>query len=180
MLEIINAQPEAIKLHCDEGSISVPAQGTVNIPVVSDKNIITIMHSDFLAGGSGVEKIIGGVAKASMLIIDSTFCVTEIRENASLTITNETYEHSTSDFGYLFFSVQCNNCKCSLYKCRGVNSKQVLRMQKLMRFDEASDFPPFSTVGAVIRYRKIKKMCCDSEIFSFLKNAENEALFCNS
>lgn len=174
MLAITNAQPESIKVIYSGGSVIIPGQETFKIPLAQDENIIKIAHTDFLGrADSGVDRLMGSVVKSAALIVDSTYCVTQIGESASLLIDNETYEHGAFDFGYLFFNVRSNNCKCTLQGCNGVNSKEVLRLQKLMCLDDGSDFPPFSAVGALMKYRKIKKLCCDSEVFKFLKSTES-------
>lgn len=175
MFYITNSQPEPIDLVYAGKTIKIVAGDTVNIPFIANQNFITIKHSNFLNNNdSHFNRLISKVAKGSILIVDSTYYITDLEENASLIIINDAYEYNTGDFGYLYFNLHSDNCKCTLYKCYSVNRSEVLRMQKLIRIGECYDFPPFSTVRALIKYRKIKKMCSDNIIFKILKNIEND------
>lgn len=169
MLSIINAQAESIKIVYDEKSYIILGGNSFYIPI-KEESIIKIEHYDFPnQSDTKAEKIINSIAKYSILIIDSAYYFSEIEENASIVVKNGCYEYSTGDFGYLYFDISNNCCKCSLYSCDAINQEEVLRMQKIIRFGECYDFPPFSLVGALYKYNKIKKMCSAKSIFNFLE-----------
>ena len=152
MLCITNAQAEPIKIVWDGQCMILDGGCSASIPDIA--KTITFEHSCFWRQSAGhVEKIIGAVAKSSVLVIDSTFLFSAIAENAVVMVSNGAYEYLTGDFGYLYFDVATENCKCSLVSCKAVNRQEVLRTQKLIRMGESYDFPPFS---AGIAFQKIK------------------------
>lgn len=171
MLCITNAQAEPIRIVWDGQCMILDGGCSVSVPNVA--KTITFAHCDFWRQSANyAEKVIGTVANASMLVVDCTLLFSEIAENAVAFVRNGAYEYSTGDFGYLYFDVATENCKCSLVSCKAVNRQEVLRAQKLIRMGESYDFPPFSAVGALYRYRKIKKMCSEEKVFAFLSQQQ--------
>ena len=168
MLLITNAQSEPIRIIHNGKSVIIEG-GCSNFISDIKKGVITIEHFNFLNDSNEkINRMIGAIAKSSILVVDSTFSFTEINENALAIIKNGTYEYPTGDFGYLYFDVFTENCRCSLNNCKLINPKEVLRMQRLIRIGEGYDFPPFSIIGALFKYNKIKKMCSQEKVFDFL------------
>lgn len=169
MLSIRNEQPEAIRITYDGKNIIIDGGGVVSIPSINSA-IMSVERCDFSNEHIAcADKMLGTLAKSSILIVDSVYRLEDIEKDSLIVIRNGIYEHSTGDFGYLYFDVTASNCKCLLSSCKAVNRKEVLRMQKVIRLGECYDFPPFSTVCALWKYARIKKMCSPNRILSFLK-----------
>lgn len=176
MLSIKNEQPEAIRITYNGKSIIINGNEVGSIPDINSV-IITIERCDFSNEHiTYANKVLGTLAKSSILIIDSMYCLENIEKDSLIVVRNGIYEHSTGDFGYLYFDVIASNCRCFFSGCKAVNRKEVLRMQKVIRFGEFYDFPPFSSICALWKYAKIKKMCSQNRISSFLKEKKENTV----
>ena len=131
---------------------------------------LVIKHYDFLNHyETRLEKIIVGLAKSSVLIIDSPFFVSNISEEAIISIQNAVYENPAKDFGYLYFKIIPKNCKAYLGSGDPINLRQILQMQRMIRIGDALDFPPFSIVMAIYSYYKTRKLCSTRGIMEILQ-----------
>lgn len=176
MISIINAQSEPIQVEYDNNVIFINANDSFSIENSCNEIFITIMHTSSFANGELlIENMIGFIAKSTVLIVDSTFHIYDIVGNATIAVSNNVYEHDTKDFGYLYFEIKSNNCKTSLKQCNGINKKKVLHMQKIVRFSDCFDFPPFSIPSGISKYRTIKKMCDNESVLKILRTHSNDS-----
>ena len=171
MLTIYNAQPEPVIIKYNNQAVTMLADEAVSVPINQKEDYITISHNKFFnQTKNNTEKAIEKLAKSIILMIDSIYRITDVMDDGILTIKNDSCEHYSEDFGYLYFKAYSENCKCTLIGCKCVNRRQVLKMQKILCLSDSGDFPPFSTIGAIRKYRKIKKMCKEDYVLNFLMN----------
>ncbi len=168
MLTIINETAETIGVSYSDENIVI--EGKTEASIYKKLDCLKIEHLTFLKRNIPIDNIINSIAKSSVLIIDSIIYFTQICTNATLIIKNATYEYETGDFGYLFFEILAKDCICELINCTIINKESVLRTQKVLRIGECYDFPPFSTINAIIKYHKIKKACSHNSVLKFLKS----------
>lgn len=169
MVTFKNEQAEDVVLVCDGLEYRLIGNSSMDVDL-NNGSWFTVKHSRFLDNGqSFFEKTIGKIAKGVVLIIDTSYTVEQVSPNAEIRIKNGVYEYRTGDFGYLFFDVLTLGCKCSVKGCKSVNEKEALKMQKLLRTENAMDFPPFTTIVSYIKYRKIKKLCNNKTVLDYIK-----------
>lgn len=171
MAKFINEQAESILIVCDGIKYCLNGNSFIDIPIEGG-SWFTLKHSIFFEEGTMLERVVGKIANGCALIIDTTYVVNDISEIAEIRIRNGVFEHKSGDFGYLYFEIIPLGCICHISGCRSVNKKEVLKVQKLLRLDDASDFPPFTTVTAYFKYRKIKKLCSNKAILKYISDKE--------
>ena len=171
LITITNNQPTIIKLEYEDITLFVQPMSTININIKQRETILKLLHTDFIGSYSNsiLDKTIAKVAKKSILIVDCSYRICNILDEASIVITNNTYIYDSQDFGYLYFDITTDNCDIELLSCNPVNRHEVLNAQKLVSLSVGFDFPFVSLLISLIRYFKIKKMCKDENIVSVLK-----------
>lgn len=171
---IKNKQPERIYLTYNDICVEIPGNCSKLI-CFQGEGFITIRHSDFeVDDNNKFDKMVDSFVKSTVLIVDSVLYCEKCFENSFIEVKNNVYEHSTGDFGYLYFDIFANNCNALLWECKTTNKRAVLRTQKLIRFGESFGFPPFSTVIALLRYLKIRRMCNEKIVLQTIKNKQVE------
>lgn len=169
MILLINSQSEPIKVLYENNCIVIDAGHSIKIPC-NTGCFLQIMHYNFLEQGrTNVEKAIEKIAKSSILVLDSVFYITKINENAQLIVKNGIYEYESSEFGYLYFDIENINCDCRLCDCKSTNRNEVINMHRIVFWGECSKCPPFSILPALIKYRKIMKICNDNSAYEIIQ-----------
>ena len=171
MIAIKNMQAEPVKILLHDSSFIIQGNTTVICEHFNNNDHITVSHCSFSDENENISnKIISNTVKSFFIIVDSSYTVKNISPDACIEIYNSVYEHSISDFAYLYFGIISQNCSCELLSCKGINTQKVLNSYKLLFTGDAFDFPPFSIVKSIQDYNKIKKLCNDKTILTYIKS----------
>jgi len=166
LLEIKNECLFSIKLCVYNTYFIIPSDSKMNISVYQNCIVKIQPINVFDDGKSAVDKMIESIAKSSVLITEVETLLKVVSKNASVIIKNDIFQLDEV-LGYLYFIFKTYNCGITIKKCKGINEKKVLKFQRICAFGDSMDFPPFSIVQSIIKYRKMKKMCNSQNILQF-------------
>lgn len=165
---INNHHPDNISIFVDSIKYDISAHSSIEITNVPPSIFCKILHKDSDGCNNISDTIINVVSKMTAVIVDSDYIISEINEATILDITNEMAIYEKEDACIIYHGVVATNATVNLKKCYSPNAKKFITARKFLLLDDANDFPVISPILAIFRYRKIKKMISQKNLWAIV------------
>jgi len=169
-LIINNHHPDNISIFVDSIRHDISAHSSIELANLPTSIFCKILHEDYDWGDNISDTLINVVSKMTAVIVDGDYIVSEINETTILDITNEIAIYEKDDACIIYHGVVATNATVNLKNCYSPNAKKFLAARRVLLLDDANDFPLISPILAIFRYRKLKKMISQKNIWAIVNN----------
>lgn len=167
---INNHHPDNISIWVDSIEYELSAHSSIELTNISPVIFCKILHKNSDWSDNISDTMINAISKLTAVIVDSDYIISEINEATILEITNEMVAYEHDDACIIYHGLIVKNAKVILKNCYSPNVKKFITARKFLLLDDANDFPVISPILAIVRYRKVKKMISQKNLWAIVSN----------